>query len=178
MQIYMIKLETKANVFIITNTDTLETSRYPTDKIRAEDFGTLIRFYYTEYASPVHDVNFSDIVDVDSNPFASVDSLMDWLDRSIGNLSSLNTTTDTNEILINIDNTGGLLKLANPKAKSYIINNVGRKGLFVRYKSLPTNDIFSFEVEKGTSREVFEVNIDLYAKSDGGNTDVVITEKI
>tara|TARA_R110000744_G_scaffold121116_2_gene225545 strand:+ start:17038 stop:18045 length:1008 start_codon:yes stop_codon:yes gene_type:complete len=81
------KLSIKGNYFIITDTVTLETTRYPKDKIRAEDFGTIIHFYYTEYGTQILEYEFALLLDSEGAPFADITALFLWLDNNTGSLA-------------------------------------------------------------------------------------------
>ena len=82
------KLTIIGNYFVVTDTITLETTRYPKDKIRAEDFGTIIHFYYTEYATQILEYEFSELVDSEGAAFADIATLFIWLENNTGSLAT------------------------------------------------------------------------------------------
>lgn len=83
----MKKLTIEGNTFIITDTDTDATIRHPKEMMRAEDYGTIIHFYFTQYATQILEYEFSLLVDEDENPFGSIALLFDWLDNNIGSIA-------------------------------------------------------------------------------------------
>ena len=81
------KLSIIGNYFVITDTISLETTRYPKEKIRAEDEDSLIRLFYTEYETQILEYQFSDLVDSTGAAFESIAALFDWLDNNTGSLA-------------------------------------------------------------------------------------------
>jgi hypothetical protein len=81
------KLSIIGNYFVITDTISLDTTRYPKEKIRAEDEDSLIRLFYTEYETQILEYQFSDLVDSTGAAFASIAALFDWLDNNTGSLA-------------------------------------------------------------------------------------------
>jgi hypothetical protein len=82
------KLTIIGNYFVVTDTITLETTRYPKSMIRAEDHGaSIVHLYYTQYATQILEYEFDDIVDSTGAPFTDRPTLFAWLDSNTGSIT-------------------------------------------------------------------------------------------
>ena len=83
----MKKLTINGNYFIITDTETGSTLQHPKEMIRAEDYGTIIHFYFTQYATQILEYEFDILVDENEQSFSSISVLFDWLNKNTGSIA-------------------------------------------------------------------------------------------